>query len=160
MNTWKKLLVPLAVAAAWRSRPRDRELEPPADAVTHCRYGTEALAWATHDPMKGHDYFFTTGGATLELGWGYDGTAACVIGKNRGRYLVSWGWADPYGGNPELRVAVIERGKVINTRKAALGGWEIHPIGIASLHDGGWLIRYQDRDEDPVHTVRVNRNGD
>jgi hypothetical protein len=157
MKTWKKLLVPVALAAAWRSRTR--ELEPPADAVTHCRYGSEALAWATYEPAKGHDYYFTTGGPTLELGWGYDGTAACVIGENRGRYLVSWGWADPYGGNPELRVAVIEGDTIINARKAAIGGWEIHPIGVTSLRDGGWLVRYQDRDDDPVHTVRVDRDG-
>ena len=154
---WKRWMIPVAAVAALRGRTR--ELRAPDDAVVTCRYGREAIAWAMTEGSTGLTYYFSDGGEPIELGWGYEGTPACVIGKNRGRYLISWGWADPYGGSPELRVAVIEHGVRISFGEAARGGWEIHPVAIRPLRDGGWRIWYQDREDDPVHSVRVDRDG-
>lgn len=158
-TAWKRWLIPAAAVVALRSSRNGRELCAPEDAVTECRYGDEANAWATREPHTGLSYSFQGGGEPIELGWGYEGEPACVIGKNRGRYLVSWAWVDPYGGSPELRVAVVERGRRISHGTVATGGWELHPIAIRPLRDGGWRIWYQAREEDPVHSVRVDRDG-
>ena len=157
---WTKWFVPVAAVAALRSYKGTREPRVPDDAVVSCRYGREAVAWAVTEGSTGLQYYFSDGGETVELGWGYDGEPACVVGKNRGRYLVSWGWADSYGGTPELRVAIVERGIVVGARKVASGGWEVHPVAVRPLRDGGWRLWYQDRQDDPVYSVRLNRNGE
>lgn len=154
---WKRWLIPAAAVVALRGRAT--EPRAPDDAVATCGFGREAIAWAVNEGSTGLAYYFSDGGEPIELGWGYDGEPACVIGKNRGRYLVSWAWVDPYGGSPELRVAVVERGARIGHGKVATGGWEIHPVAIRPLRDGGWRIWYQGREDDPVESVRVDRDG-
>lgn len=99
-------------------------------------------------------------GPRVELGWGYEGPEACAIGYDRGRYLATWTWWDPYGGQPELRTAVVERDRRIAQNGKYLGPYfDLEPIAVVPARYG-WVIHYRyTHDDETVHHIRADRDG-
>lgn len=160
--------------AAWMLAP-DGKLPDAAhpDAETSCGPITVGrdryLVWGVRDPTRGLDYYlgrFDARGRlreTLEVGWGYDGSAVCVLAANRTRVALVYAFVDPYGGNPELWISLVERGRVERHRvlSAPVSAWELEPVSLRGTRDGGWVLhyRYSANDDEPIHRVSLDRDG-
>jgi hypothetical protein len=131
---------------------------PPArDDVEGTCHVHDAVVYARREPHVGLTWFMDRpGNPALELGWGYEGAAACAAGHRGGRYLVAWGFFDPYGGSPEIVTAVVEDDAVVARHDHRARCIDATPISVTPRGDG-WLLRW--RCGDSIEERSVDRDG-
>jgi hypothetical protein len=150
---------------------RAAEPSPPPDAEVHCgpiwNGHEQVLAWGTREPHTGLHYqlarFDRAGrrlGEPIELGWGYEGHPACVVGWNRERWAIVWAFADPYGGSPELHTAIVERGRSVAQHAIVRTPtcWQVHPVALTPA-GSGWIVSYRCDPDAPIERVPIDRDG-
>jgi hypothetical protein len=124
------------------------------------------VAWAERDEHRGVTWWFERRarggrriGRPVELGWGYDGAETCALGYDRGRYLATWAWWDPYGSRPELRTAVVERDRRIAQHGMYVGPYfDVAPVRVLPARDG-WTIEYRLEPDGEIHRIHADRDG-
>jgi hypothetical protein len=162
------LVAVAAAAAAFQTRVKPT---PPPAAEVVCgpvQNGNEqALVWGVRDEHTGLHYWLGRYddearriGDPIDVGWGYDGYAACVLARGGERLAIVWPFFDPYGGTPALSISLIENGRRVERRDVlrVTMCWDIHPVSIAPDEDG-WLLEYRCDEAAPVEVVRLDGDG-
>ena len=134
-------------------------LAVPDDAEGTCRV-RDAVIYARREDHGLQWYLARPGRPALSIGWGYEGEPVCAAGYQRGRYLIAYGFFDPWGGWPEVHTVAVDGDRIAARRDRKASCLDPRPAYVEP-RAGRWLLGVRCGDDGPIdeRELRLGRIG-